>query len=63
MGITIPLDEPIVATAVLLLIHVPPVTLSVSVVVPGKHMLGIPLITAIGLTDTIIVDLQPDASE
>ena len=37
MAVTIPEDEPMVATPVLLLLHVPPVVASVSGVVAATH--------------------------
>ena len=55
--LTIPL-VPIVATAVLLLLHTPPVVVSISVVVPPAHKLrGPPIEPTIGsgLTVTIAV--------
>jgi len=42
--VTIPDVKPTVAIEVLLLVHEPPVTESVSVLVPPTHTLGVPMI-------------------
>ncbi len=60
--LTIPLAEPIVATAVLPLLHVP--LPSVSVVVPPAHRVVMPLIVGGGaFTVTVVVTLQLAPSE
>ena len=51
----------IVATAVLLLIHVPPVIISLRVVVAPIHKLGTPVIADTELTVTTIDVLHPAA--
>jgi len=58
-AVTVPVEEPIVALAVLL-IHVPPVVPSVRVVVSPEHTYPVPLI-AVGVVFTVIVvdALQP----
>ena len=43
MPVTTPVDEPIVATDVLLLLHVPPVVVLLSVVVVPTQMLVVPV--------------------
>lgn len=43
--VTTPLDEPTVACAVLLLVHVPPAILLLNVVVWPTHTVGVPVIT------------------
>jgi hypothetical protein len=51
-----------VATELLLLLHVPPVDVFVSVVVIPKHTTGVPVIAAgSGLTVTSAVEIQPVA--
>ena len=58
----IPLPEPIVATVVVLLTHVPPVKPSLSVVVAPVQTVDDPAIVAgNGLTVTIAVFIQPVA--
>jgi hypothetical protein len=52
-----------VATAVLLLLHVPPGTLSVRVVVPGLQMFAMPSIGATGFTVTVDIAAHPVLSE
>lgn len=59
MPVTTPDDNPIVATPGLLLVHVPPVTASVSVVVPPMHIGAIPEIAGAVFTVTIIVEVHP----
>ncbi len=57
---TRPDETPIVATAVLLLAHVPPVTALVSVFDPPVQTVFMPVIAGgKGFTVTIIVDIQP----
>jgi hypothetical protein len=52
--------DPIVATGVLLLLHVPPVITSVNVVVVPGQMLNVPVIAdGTGLTVTIVVARHP----
>jgi hypothetical protein len=48
-----------VATAVLLLLHVPPVAVFERVVVPFEHKVVFPVIGARGLTVTVVVSEQP----
>jgi len=50
---------PIVATAVLLLVHMPPVVASLNVIVDALHITVVPRIADIGATLTVAVDLQP----
>ena len=53
---TIPVSDPIVATATLLLVHKPPVIASLSVTVPGPHKYPMPVIAGIaGFAVTIVV--------
>ena len=58
--VTVPLSEPTVAAAELLLIHTPPPTASLSVVVSFAHTADAPIIP-VGerLTVTAVVALQP----
>ena len=60
--VNVPLDEPIVATDVLLLLHTPAPDASVSVVdAPVQIALLAPVIGAgAGDTDTMVVVIQPD---
>jgi hypothetical protein len=52
--------SPMVATVVLLLLHVPPVVTSINVVVVPGQILSVPVIVdGIGLTVTIVVARQP----
>ena len=44
MPVTIPVEEPIEAIAVLLLLHVPPAGVLFSVVVAPKHAIRVPVI-------------------
>lgn len=61
--VTIPDIKPAVATAVLLLVHDPPVIVFVNVVVAPAHMFLVPLIAVgPGLTVTTVVILHPVAS-
>ena len=54
--VTIPLDRPMVAVPVLLLIHVPPEAASVSVEVAPMHTVdGPPIAGGIGLTVIVVV--------
>jgi hypothetical protein len=58
--LTIPLSEPMVATAILLLLHAPPPTPSLSIVVPPTHTFDDPLIAGGAvLTFTVVVIAQP----
>jgi hypothetical protein len=61
---TTPLDEPIVATAGLLLLHVPPVVISAKVVAVPAHIEVVPVIAA-GAEFTVIdkYALQPVPKE
>ena len=58
--VTIPVNEPIVATAVLLLVQVPPAAPSLSAVVAPTHACNIPVI-AVGpeFTVTVVAAVQP----
>ncbi len=56
---TKPEEEPIVATAVLLLVHVPPVVASDNVVVDPAHKDVVPVIGESALTVTKVVALHP----
>ena len=51
----IPLVLPIVATVVLLLLHVPPVTASVRLEVLPVHTFSVPVIGAVGFTVIVLV--------
>jgi hypothetical protein len=55
-AVTTPELNPTIATEVLLLVHVPPVTLLVSVVEPVVHKDKVPLI-AVGVGFTVTVPL------
>jgi hypothetical protein len=60
MPLTIPLDEPTVAIAILLLLQVPPGVASDKVVVCPTHTLGVPVIGVGGVTTfTVVVATQP----
>ena len=52
--VTIPVDEPMVAINVLLLLHVPPPTPSLSDVVRPTHTLAVPRI-AVGATSMVTI--------
>ena len=57
---TVPLDSPAVAVAGLLLVHVPPVTRSPSVVQAPTHTVDAPVMPlGDGLTHTVVVLVQP----
>lgn len=58
---TIPVDEPMVAMVVLLLLHVPPLVASVSVVLPLTQALAVPDIAA-GAVSTVSLKVaeQPE---
>ena len=57
---TIPVDEPMVATEVLLLLHMPPGVASESVVVVPAHKLVAPVIAAgTGFTVNVTPEVQP----
>ncbi len=56
---TRPLEEPIVATAGVELVHVPPAGAEVSVVVPEGHIERVPEMAEIGFTETKTVRRQP----
>jgi hypothetical protein len=57
---TTPLAEPIVATDVLLLLQVPPVTASLRVVVAPAHKEVVPVMAVgTGLTVIVVVTAQP----
>ena len=57
--VTVPEVEPIVATPVVPLVHVPPLTVDVNVVVWPAHTLVAPVSVADGLTVIDAVALQP----
>lgn len=57
--VTIP-DVLTVATLMLLLLHVPPVTMSLKDIVFPAHSGVEPVIAAQGFTDTTVVAAQPD---
>ena len=57
--VTTPVDEPTVATAVLLLLQCPPAFTSVSVTVEPAHTLAVPLMPVNAVTDTVWVARQP----
>lgn len=60
--VTTPVDEPIVATEGVLLVHVPPPGVLESVVVFPAHIIAVPKIpVGPALTETVIVALQPPA--
>ena len=60
MPVTIPSVAPIVATPVLLLLHVPPLVALASVVVAPAHTLVVPVMAvARELTVTVVVAEQP----
>ena len=62
--VTIPVVAPTVAVAVLLLLHVPPVVGSLSVVVAPMHTTAVPVIAAgSGFTVTVAVFVHPVPSE
>jgi hypothetical protein len=58
-----PEELPMVATAVLLLLHVPPPTTSDKLVVNPAHIDDSPLIGAFGFTSTLCVAIQPVGNE
>lgn len=58
--VTMPVVEPMVATPVLPLVHMPPPVASVTVVVAPMHALNVPPIAAgLAFTVTTVVALQP----
>lgn len=60
---TVPVDEPTVATAGLLLLHEPPPVLLNKVEVDPTHVLVVPVIAGgFGLTETDAVAIQPVGS-
>ena len=56
--VTTPVPEPMVPTAVLLLVHVPPAVASLKVVVSPTHAVVVPVMAEIGPTVTVLVTLQ-----
>src|SRR5690242_14005890 len=54
-----PVDDPMVATPVLLLVHVPAPAPSLNVVEPPTHTPGVPAIGEIGFTVTVAEVKQP----
>ena len=60
--VTEPVDEPIFAMPALLLVHVPPITVSVKVVLPPKQTPNVPVIAAGDCKMVIAVSVvQPSA--
>jgi hypothetical protein len=60
MPVTIPVEKPIVATPVLLLVQPPPPTPSLRVISDPAHTVAGPLMAVgDGLTDTVVVTRQP----
>ena len=60
MPVTVPAEDPIVATAVLLLLHTPPLVAFVRVVVNPTHTFVVPPIAAgFGLTVKLVTAIQP----
>ena len=57
--VTMPEELPAVATAVLLLLHVPPATVLCKAVVPPAHTVSEPVIGATGFTVMVVVIEQP----
>jgi hypothetical protein len=57
--VTMPVDEPIVATEVLVLLQVTPAVASVNVMVLPTHTAGGPEIGAVALTVTVVETEQP----
>ena len=61
--VIIPELVPAIATAVLLVLHVPPVTASVNVVLEPAHIMAVPLIeVGAWLIDTVVIAIHPVAS-
>ena len=61
--VTIPDDEPMMATVVLLLVHVPPAGVEFSVVVNPTQTVSVPVMfVGLALIVTIAVLIQPVAS-
>lgn len=60
-AVSMPEDEPMVATDVVPLVHVPPGVASVSGVVAPAHADESPLIPDMGLTVTVVVVKHPDS--
>ena len=61
MPYTNPVVTSIVATPVLLLVHVPDGVASLSIVVLPAHTVAVPVIAATGFTETDVVTKQPPA--
>ena len=60
MPVTTPVEDPMVATPVALLLHVPPEVVLVNVVVKPTHTLVVPAIAAgFGLTVKLVTAIQP----
>ena len=58
-----PVSEPIVATEVVPLVQIPPLTPSLNVVVLPEHTVAAPIIAVgVALTFTVVVMLQPPAT-
>jgi hypothetical protein len=58
--VKMPVLEPMVATAVLLLVHIPPLTRSLIVTTAPTQRLVVPVITeGAGVTFTVVVDIHP----
>ena len=59
--VTMPDDEPAFATEVLLLVHIPPGTPSLNVVVLPWQTAGAPVMGIIGLTVRLMLTTHPDS--
>ncbi len=60
---TIPLDDPIVATAALLLVHVPPPGVPISVLVQIAHINAVPVIDGAAVTvNTVVLTHDADSA-
>ncbi len=60
MPVTVPVEEPIEATPVLLLLHTPPLVALVNVVIKPTHTFVVPPIAAgFGLTVKLVTAIQP----
>jgi hypothetical protein len=61
--VAVPVDEPMLATAVLLLLHVPPVEALLSDIVDPGHNAATPVIGDADPTVTVVVERHPVVSE
>jgi hypothetical protein len=59
--VTTPVPEPTVATAVLLLVHLPPLMVLLSVPVAPAHTDDGPVIAESALTEIAVLTTQPEA--